>query len=531
MSQMTNNRRSRAIRRIVAVFLIMVAIPAAWLIYVRTRNRSPEVRAAVLSQGNITSVMTITTVIRPGAIQKTSVGRQLVNQVHVQLGDQVEKGDPLITFDLQEFEDQLAAAAELREQAEAAAEKAAELVGSQSDDSQQSLADLQKQLSRLSAGLSGATSALAKLNNASPAELVIQEDLAEALAEQLAAIDPESPDAPAELRQLLETLTAGIQISGGETYQEQLSALGQNVSKMSSSLSGLTGSLGNADLAALLSGGAASQLSGLVTSAQTAVAQAAQAEELARQALEAAVEVIYAETDGIVAQINAVKGQYAGTAGTSLNSSISSSLGSLLGSSGTGSLGSLTSSQTPVVVIYDNTRPKAFFQANRYDSAKLAVGMPVTYRQDNQTWTGQITYKARIASNMDFGGSSGDSLLGSVSSASGLSAEPMIDLEMSLEGEGLTQLTLGFNLDAEIQTASAEDVLLLPAEAMKKELGEYYVFVIDSAGKLSRRAFVPGIQSELFAEVLSGLQAGDRVVLNPTNDLRDGMAVRVIADG
>jgi HlyD family secretion protein len=183
-----------------------------------------------------------------------------------------------------------------------------------------------------------------------------------------------------------------------------------------------------------------------------------------------------------------------------------------------------------VIVIYDNTRPKAYFQANRFDAAKLAVGMPVIYRQDGRTWTGQITYKGRIASNVDFSGSASDSLLGGISSVSGLGSEPMIDLEMSIDGEDLTSLTLGFSLDAEIQTATADDVLLLPAESMKKELGEYYVFVVGTDSRLKRRVFKPGIQSDLFAEVREGLQPGEKVVLNPTNDLSDGMAVRVIND-
>ena len=102
----------------------------------------------------------------------------------------------------------------------------------------------------------------------------------------------------------------------------------------------------------------------------------------------------------------------------------------------------------------------------------------------------------------------------------------MLDLEMSIEGDRLSDLTLGFNIDAEIQTAAARDVLLLPAEAMKKELGSYYVFVIGDDSRLIRQEIEPGIQSDTYAQVLGGLTAGMRVVLNPTNNLSAGMLVR-----
>ena len=314
---------------------------------------------------------------------------------------------------------------------------------------------------------------------------------------------------------------------------------------MSNALSGLLGSLtSTSTLSGLLGGSsAASQVTSLVSSAATAAAQARQAEALAQSAVDNAKETLYAEIDGVVAQVNAKPGEYVGAAGSSLNSSLSGSLGnslsSLLGGSSSGSssspsaasLSSLAAGSDPVIVIYDNTHPKAFFQANRYDSAKLAVGMPVTYTQDNRTWQGKITYKGRIASNVSLTGNSSGSLLGSMSSSSVLSSEPMIDLEMSIEGDNLSDLTLGFNLDAEIQTASAANVLLLPAEAMKKELGEYYVFVVGADNRLVRRVFTPGIQSDLYAQVISGLQAGDRVVLNPTNNLSEGLLIKEKPNG
>jgi multidrug efflux pump subunit AcrA (membrane-fusion protein) len=529
MSQISNNRRRRSIRRIIAVVLVLVVLPAAFLVYRLTRDKTPEVRTAVLATGDITSVMTINTTIKPGAVQKSFVSRQMVKEVRVAAGDQVHQGDVLVTFDLTELTDNLKAAQDLRQQAEDAAAQAEKIIAGQSGSAQQSISKLQKQINQLSSGLSGATSALSGLTQLGDGavSVTIDDGLAVEIAAGLAAIDPNAPDAAAKIQDLLNDVLAGVQISTSQAYQQQYNLLGQNLDKMGTSLSGLLGSLTSSDALTSLLGGSSltSQLSSLGTSAQAAVAQAKQAEKLAQAAVDNAVPEIVAEMDGIVAQINAKAGEYAGTADNSLSGSSLAGLGS--------SLSSLSASQTPVVILYDNTHPIAFFQANRYDSAKLAIGMPVVYSQDGNYWHGQITYKGRIASGVSTSGSDASSnLMNSVSSVSGLTSDPVIDVQMSIEGDDLaTSLTLGFNLDAEIQTASASGVLLLPAEALKKELGDYYVFVVGSDNRLVRRVVIPGIQSDLYAEVKDGLTAGERVVLNPVNELHDGLLVKEKTNG
>jgi HlyD family secretion protein len=71
---------------------------------------------------------------------------------------------------------------------------------------------------------------------------------------------------------------------------------------------------------------------------------------------------------------------------------------------------------------------------------------------------------------------------------------------------------------------------VLPAQAMRRELNEYYVFLVDKDNKLVRKPFTPGIQSDMYVEVLSGLNAGDKVVLNPTNEMSNGLKVKLKGD-
>ena len=105
--------------------------------------------------------------------------------------------------------------------------------------------------------------------------------------------------------------------------------------------------------------------------------------------------------------------------------------------------------------------------------------------------------------------------------------EPMLDIEMSIKGQNLEDLIIGFTIDAQIRTDRATQVPCVPAEALKRELGQYFVFVLKSDNTLEKRFIKPGIQSDVDAQVLEGLADGEQVVLNPSNSLAAGIQVSV----
>jgi len=67
----------------------------------------------------------------------------------------------------------------------------------------------------------------------------------------------------------------------------------------------------------------------------------------------------------------------------------------------------------------------------------------------------------------------------------------------------------------------------IPAEALKRELGQYFVFVLRSDDTLEKRFITPGIQSDTDAQVLEGLADGEKVVMNPSTDLAEGIQALV----
>jgi HlyD family secretion protein len=79
------------------------------------------------------------------------------------------------------------------------------------------------------------------------------------------------------------------------------------------------------------------------------------------------------------------------------------------------------------------------------------------------------------------------------------------------------ELPLGSSASLDIIHAQLEGALLVPVEALHETpSGEYAVYLVEN-GKLTQRAVEIGLQDQLFAEVKSGLQAGDVVSTGPVN--------------
>ena len=70
------------------------------------------------------------------------------------------------------------------------------------------------------------------------------------------------------------------------------------------------------------------------------------------------------------------------------------------------------------------------------------------------------------------------------------------------------------------------EALVIPEEALTPEAERQYVFVVDG-NKAQRREVQIGMRRPGFVEVVSGVNAGEKVVIEGTQKVRDGGAVRV----
>ncbi|KYH33314.1 putative efflux system component YknX [Moorella mulderi DSM 14980] len=103
-------------------------------------------------------------------------------------------------------------------------------------------------------------------------------------------------------------------------------------------------------------------------------------------------------------------------------------------------------------------------------------------------------------------------------------AETTVEAIIALAGPA-PLLKPGYSVDLKITTAARPKALTLPFEAIQEEKGQRYVYrIVD--GKAQRVVVQTGLENELYIEVTSGLKAGDQVILNPTDKIKDGVAVK-----
>jgi HlyD family secretion protein len=90
----------------------------------------------------------------------------------------------------------------------------------------------------------------------------------------------------------------------------------------------------------------------------------------------------------------------------------------------------------------------------------------------------------------------------------------VVKLDSTLVG---IDLPVGASASVDIIHAEADNVVLVPIEALHETApGKYEVFLVEN-GTLTQRAVEIGLQDEVYAEVKSGLSAGDVVSTGPAN--------------
>lgn len=84
----------------------------------------------------------------------------------------------------------------------------------------------------------------------------------------------------------------------------------------------------------------------------------------------------------------------------------------------------------------------------------------------------------------------------------------------------------GLYAQATIALEQKANAIALPLQALNQANNQTVVDVVDSSNKIVIRPVVVGIQTDTDAEILSGLQVGDMVVVSDRSSLRAGEEVR-----
>ncbi|WP_019849913.1 efflux RND transporter periplasmic adaptor subunit [Desulfitobacterium sp. PCE1] len=115
-----------------------------------------------------------------------------------------------------------------------------------------------------------------------------------------------------------------------------------------------------------------------------------------------------------------------------------------------------------------------------------------------------------------------------VSTAQGEQTQVKIKISVPAT-EGESPLKPGFNVNLKFILHQKEQALLVPLEAVVEDDGRELVYVVGQDGIVTEREVQTGLSNELFMEIVSGLEVGEKVILNPDEKIKDGVQVIVNA--
>ena len=233
----------------------------------------------------------------------------------------------------------------------------------------------------------------------------------------------------------------------------------------------------------------------------------------------------YAENDGIVTVVNVKAGEKFIPVAT--NSS-SLDLSTLLGSSGIDAnttnmlsslMGGASSAPTGTGITlesYDDMIVSV--TVGKSDLLKIKVGMEATVTSLDSKYEGEVVYVGATAVESD--GLNIGSLMGTGTGASGA----VVKVKIKNPDE---KIVIGFDVDIKIKLATVENVLKVPVECVLYENGKYSVFVFDAEESVAvRREITKGTLDDTSYQIVDGLAENEIVLKSPDPKMEDGVKVK-----
>lgn len=174
--------------------------------------------------------------------------------------------------------------------------------------------------------------------------------------------------------------------------------------------------------------------------------------------------------------------------------------------------GGVSSGTQPLVVVQNIDDLKVGVSLGKYDATKVKKDMKVFVKNDNKKYEGKVDFIAPTAKK--------------VTTPTGGDNASTLECEVYLSKEDVKDLRIGFDVDVDILLGQSKNVIKVPMESIKtNKYNKSYVYVVKE-GKVKEKAVVLGTQSDMEAEIKSGLKEGEKIVLNPNNSIKDGITVQ-----
>lgn len=176
-------------------------------------------------------------------------------------------------------------------------------------------------------------------------------------------------------------------------------------------------------------------------------------------------------------------------------------------------LGDYVQPGTRLITIGDTGQLEVTAGVNEADSGKLQPGQKVTVTtaaQPGRKYSGilQSVSPGAVTANTEQSGQ--------------IEVPVIVGIEGDTEG-----LRPGYTVDLSITTVEKDKALVVPYESVIEKEGVKQVFVVEDQ-TVRLREVTTGVDTALLTEILAGIAAGEKVVVSPGKELRDGSRVHEV---
>lgn len=410
-----------------------------------------------------------------------------VDDIRVEVGQTIHKGEVLITYDASELGDNLAKVKIQAESERAASNEsfeAANKAAGKADTAESKAKKLQKEVDSLKKDVT-------KLSDKITDK---QDELTEAQ-EKNAKAEAANAEAKAEAKEKAATKAAEAAARGEttenittEAYTEQplidTKEIQTDIRDLNKKLNQKTEKLTEkqSELAEQESIAKANEDVSVSDSTKAQISAARELSDMtindAQEAYDEGLAGITAKTDGIISSIQVIKGSYA------------------------------SETQTLLTII-DADQIGVKFTISKDDLGSVQPNQKVRIVIGNNQYEGFVQYISRVASS--------DSTYAVSGSNSGGNIEGKIVVNNPDDN-----LYIGVSAKVYIFVGKSEGTLAVPYEALNTDINGDYVYVVDKDNKIQRKDVKIGIFSDEYYEITEGIEEGDKVIREVTKDMKPG---------
>lgn len=172
----------------------------------------------------------------------------------------------------------------------------------------------------------------------------------------------------------------------------------------------------------------------------------------------------------------------------------------------------------PTVIMYiaDTSQKQILAKVDETDIGQIQVGQEATFTVDtymDRTFTAHVSKISQTDTGNTWNTTGTSSSSSSSSSSSGSVIYYYVTLDVDDPND---ELLIGMTARVDINTAEKENALVVPIAALKTNEQGSYVLRVTPSGQTKSVPVTTGIYSDEFVEILSGLEAGDKVSITYT---------------